>query len=204
MSDDLRSRTVHEGQDWRLLLPPTWLTIPTEPEAGRQATAALLDRMLEGKHRDELIDFRVQFDQMMRKQLAQARKAGATHVHALSEPLADTPVSASVVVSPVATDGHPDELASVLNSVLGEAQGVVEHGFAEAGRHPALRRVRKAPLPPDLTDGKEIMATFVDYVVPTSDRSVLLLAFSTTTLQIEAEMVALFDAIASTLHQRRD
>lgn len=43
----------------------------------------------------------------------------------------------------------------------------------------------------------------VDYVVPTSDSSVLLLAFSTTTWQIEDELVALFDAIASTLHQSR-
>ncbi|MET0467848.1 MAG: hypothetical protein ABWZ87_03840, partial [Aeromicrobium sp.] len=196
-----RSRTVDPADDWRLLLPPTWLTIPTEPEAGRAAVARLIDRMLEGKPRDELIDFRVEFDRTFRRQLADAAKAGATHVHALSRPLAGVPVSASLTVSPLRTSGHPDELASALNMVLGDGAGVVEHGYTEAGSHPALRRVRRVPVPQDMTLGKEVLATCVDYVVPTSDRSVLMMSFSTTTWQIEEELVTLFDAIASTLHQ---
>ncbi|MCD9199314.1 hypothetical protein [Aeromicrobium wangtongii] len=196
-----RSRTVDPADDWRLLLPPTWLTIPTEPEAGRVVVSRLIDRMMEGKPRDALIDVRVELDRTLRRQLADAARAGATHVHALSEPLAGVPVSASLTVSPIRTPGHPDELASALNLVLGDGHGVLEHGYAQAGSHPALRRVRRVPVPQDLTHGKELMSTCVDYVVPTSDRSVLLLAFSTTTWQIEEELVALFDAIASTLHQ---
>jgi hypothetical protein len=196
-----RSRTIDSADDWRLLLPPTWLTIPTEPEAARAAIARLIDRMLEGKPRDEMIDFRVEFDRMLRRQLADAARAGATHVHALSQPLAGVPVSASLAVTTVTTPGHPDELASALSRVLGDGAGVVEHGYTDAGSHPALRRVRRVPVPQDLTLGKEVLATLVDYVVPTSDRSLLLLTFSTTTRQIEEELVTLFDAIASTLHQ---
>lgn len=204
---EARSRRVSDGDDdgleWRLLLPPTWITIPTEPEAGRIAVARLIDQMLEGKPRDELIDVRVEIDRMLRRQLADAAKTGATHVHALSRPLAGAPVSASLTVSTVRTPGHPDELASALNLVLGDGEGVVEHGYADAGEHAALRRVRHVPVPPDLVRGRELMATCVDYVVPTSESSVLLLAFSTTTWQIEDELVALFDAIASTLHRGR-
>lgn len=196
-----RSRTIDPADDWRLLLPPTWLTLPTDPDAGRAAVSRLIDRMLEGKPRDELIDVRVEIDRMLRRQLADAAKAGATHVHALSQPLAGVPVSASLTVATVSTPGHPDELASALNRVLGDGEGVVEHGYTEAGDHPALRRVRRVPVPQDLTLGKEVLATLVDYVVPTSDRSLLLLSFSTTTWQIEEELVTLFDAIASTLHQ---
>lgn len=196
-----RSRRVEDEGDWRLLLPPTWITLPTEPEAGRTAVARLIDRMLEGKPRDELIEVRVEMDRMLRSQLADAARAGATHVHALSRPLAGAPVSASLTVSPVRTSGHPDELASALSTVLGQAEGIVESGYADAGKHPALRRVRRVPVPRELTNGEDLTATCVDYVVPTSDRSVLLLAFSTTTWQIEDELVALFDAIASTLHQ---
>lgn len=203
-----RSRPVGTGDgdgddQWRVLLPPTWVTLPTEPEAGRAAVARLIDRMMEGKPRDELIDVRVEIDRMLRQQLADAARTGATHVHALSQPLAGAPVSASLTVSTVRTPGHPDELASALNLVLGDGEGVVEHGYAEAGGRPALRRVRHLPVPVELTRGRELSATCVDYVVPTSDSSVLLLAFSTTTWQIEDELVALFDAIASTLHRGR-
>ncbi len=205
MSEDTarttHSRRIEQAEDWRLLLPPTWVTIPTEPEAGRVAVSRLIDRMLEGKPRDELIDLRIELDRMLRAQLADAARAGATHVHALSRPIAGVPVSASLTVSPVRTSGHPDELASALNMVLGQAEGVIESGYADAGKHPALRRVRRTPVPPELTRGKDLKATCVDYIVPTSDRSLLLLSFSTTTWQIEEELVALFDAIAATLHQ---
>lgn len=196
-----RPRAVDDLDGWKVLLPPSWITIPTETEAGRLAVARLADRMLEGMPRDEMIGFRVEFDQMMRRQLAQARKAGASHLHALAEPLAGVPVSASLTVAPVKVAGHPDELAPALEAALGTAEGVLETGSARAGRHPALRRVRRAPVPEEIAGDQARESVCVDYVVPTSERSVLLMTFTTLTLEVAEEVVVLFDAIASTLHQ---
>lgn len=191
---------VHTEDGWRIMLPPGWVTLPTEREQGHAAVKRLLDRSLAGKPRDELIDTRVQLDRLLRRQLGDARRAGAQHLHSSYEPVRDRHVSASLLTVPIRTHDS-DQIASELNHVLGEAQGVVENGYTDAGGHPALRRVRRRPMKlSDHPDEPEVTGTSVDYVVQLPDKSLLVMVFTTVTDELHRELVVLFDAIADTLH----
>lgn len=193
-------RPVTPVVGWQVLLPPGWVTLPTEREASRKAISALLDRAFEGKPRDELIQARIELDRGLRKQVAEAGRAGASFVHSLTRPIRGLPVSASMIAVPVAT-GDPDELAMTLSQVLGSAEGVVENGHVELGNEtPALRRVRREVMTlGGGVDEPQLQGTFVDYIVPVAEDSILVMTFSTTTEAVHRELVVLFDAIASTL-----
>lgn len=194
-------RSIEAAGDWRVLLPPGWITLPTEKDAAAKAISRLIDSALQGKPRDELIDVRIQLDRALREQARKAEKAGAKYLHALIHPVRGVPVSASLITSQVASR-DPDELAAVLSTMLGEATGVVENGYTDVGDLGALRRVRRAMTPIDPADpSTEHMATFVDYIVALDDSRVLVMAFSTGTEPIHEELIALFDAIAATLHR---
>ncbi|MGI9155899.1 MAG: hypothetical protein ACR2FG_04590 [Marmoricola sp.] len=193
-------RAVDTVSGWRVLLPPGWSTFPTEPEAARKAISSFLDRVFEGKPRDELAPARIELDRALRQQAREAAKAGARYLHALTRPIRGLPVSATMLAVPVQS-GNPDELASALSHVLGAASGVVENGHVDAGDLPALRRVRREPIAlGGAPDDPEQMATHVDYVVLLPDQSLLVLAFSTMTEPVHRELVVLFDAIAGSLH----
>jgi hypothetical protein len=192
-------RQTRTGAGWSLLLPPEWTTLPTEPEAARAAIRRLIDRAFEGKPRDELVKARIEIDTLLREQVAQARKAGASHVHALTEPIRGMPVSATLIGVPVDVRGD-DDLLDALTEVLGSAEGVVESGEDTIGGMFALRRVRRRRGRLDEAgEGPEVTSTHVDYVVPISADRLLVLAFTTSTEQLHEELVVLFDAIASTL-----
>ena len=193
-------RAIVDAAGWRVLLPPGWTTLPTEREAGREAVRRLLDRMVQGRPRDELAPLRIELDRTMRRQLAEARNQGATHLHALTEPVRGLPVSASLVTTTVRT-GDPEEIASAVSAVLGAAEGVVDHGNVDIGPMGALRRVRRVSRAVDPAPDKEQQLTHVDYVVPVDTECVLVLAFTTSTEPIWRDLVALFDAIATTLHR---
>lgn len=187
------------GAGWTVMLPSSWVTLPTDPEAARPVIKRLLDRTFEGKPRDELAPHRIRLDQGLRRQCAAAREMGADHVHALAEPVRGMPVSATLIGVPL--DLAPDDdLLDALTHVLGGAEGVVESEETEAAGHYALRRVRRAPtrLDDDPTS-PEVMATHVEYVVALPDDSLLVLAFSTTTEPVHRQLTVLFDAIAQTL-----
>jgi hypothetical protein len=195
-TEEMRRTT---GQGWTLLLPSTWSTIPTDPEAGRPVIRRLIDRSFEGKPRDELVQQRIQLDQLMRRQCAAAAALGASHVHALTEPVRGYPVSATLIGVPmqVPADG---ELLDALTEVLGSSEGVVAAGETEVGGLFALRRVRRALGRLDEDPGSpEVMTTHVEYVVALPDESLLVLAFTTSTEPVHEVLVPLFDAIASTL-----
>lgn len=184
---------------WTVLLPSSWVTLPTDPDAARPVIKRLLDRTFEGKPRDELAPHRIRLDQGLRRQCAAARRMGARHVHALAEPVRGIPVSATLVGVPL--DLPPDDdLLDALTAVLGAAQGVVEAEEVEVNGMFALRRLRRAPtrLDEDPTS-PEVMGTHVEYVVALPDETLLVLAFTTTTEPVARELVVLFDAIASTL-----
>lgn len=199
MSGD--ERAIEAAGDWRVLLPPGWISLPTEQDAAAKAISRLIDSALKGKPRDELIDMRIQLDRALREQARRAAKAGAAHLHALIRPVHGLPVSASLLTSQVRSR-DPDELAAVLSTMLGEATGVVESGYTDLGDLGALRRVRRALTAIDPSDpSTEHMATFVDYIVAIDDTRVLVMAFSTGTEPIHEELIVLFDAIAATLHR---
>lgn len=195
MGEELRTT----GDGWTVMLPRTWVTIPTEPDAARPVINRLLDRTFDGQPRDELVHHRIRLDRGLRRQCASARDMGAEHVHALAEPVRGLPVSATLVGVPL--DLTPDaDLLDALTEVLGSAEGVVESEESEAAGHYALRRVRRAPtrLDDDPTS-PEVVATHVEYVVALPDDSLLVLAFSTTTEPVHQQLILLFDAIAQTL-----
>ncbi|MGZ4591013.1 MAG: hypothetical protein ACXV2I_09530, partial [Actinomycetes bacterium] len=192
-------RETRAEAGWSVLLPPGWTTLPTEPEAARAASKRLIDRMFEGKPRDELVTARIEIDTLLRRQVDQAREAGASFVHALTEPIRGVPVSATLIGVPVQVRTG-DDLLDALTEVLGTADGVVESGEDTIGGTFALRRVRRRRGRLDEgVDGPEVTSTYVDYVVPLSADRLLVLAFSTSTDQLRDELVVLFDAIASTL-----
>lgn len=192
-------RTYAED-DWRIMLPPGWVTLPTEREAAGAAVKRLLDKMMEGKPRDELVQARIALDRTLREQLGNARRAGADHLHALMRPIRDRYISASLITVPVTTHDS-DSLASTLHSVLGEAVGVVENGYAEAGKYPALRRVRRYPTKlGDAPDEPTLTATNVEYVVQLPEDQLLLMVFSSVTEPVHEQLIVLFDAIANSLH----
>lgn len=90
MSDDLPSDRRLLGS-WRMVFPPGWVSIPTEPERSRRTIDALLDRTFRGQHRDELIQVRVGMDRRIRELVADARDKGISHVHFLAEPIRGGP-----------------------------------------------------------------------------------------------------------------
>jgi hypothetical protein len=195
------AKPVTAAGAWRIMLPPGWVTIPTDREAAARKIGQILDTALSGKPRDELIHFRIELDRSLRLQIRDARRSGATHVHALVRPIAGLPVSASFSTVPVDSP-DVDELALALSAVLGEAEDVVELGHVDLQDRGALRRIRRTPGMVSTGQGnRQIITTFVDYVVPLDDTSVLVFAFSTSTEPVHEELVTLFDAIVTTLHR---
>jgi hypothetical protein len=189
------------SQAWRIMIPPGWTTIPTDPTRAEAAIKRFLDDSLRGKHRDELIMARIEVETGLRDQIADARTSGARAVHVLTEPFRNVPVTASLVVSQVAV-APDDDLAEALEEVLGESDGVVEVGECEIAGLPALRRVRR-----EADDELEERTgrvgagarTLVDYVVFIDGATILVMAFATSTPQVANELVQLFDAMAGTL-----
>lgn len=186
---------------WRVLLPPGWVTLPTEPEAARRAIAGLLDSMLAGKSRDELVSVRVELDRTLRAQTADAAKVGASYIHALARPIRGLPVSASLVSVAVPTSDI-DGVASAIAAVLGGGEGVVEHGHVDLSSGlPAIRRVRQDRTSLDgLADSPQLVGTWVDYVIPIDDETLLVMVLGTTSEQVHRELIFLFDAIVDSLH----
>jgi hypothetical protein len=195
------SRPHQAYGDWRILLPPGWATLPTEREAAAAAVRRLLDQVMEGKPRDELVGLRIDLDRRLRRQLGDARRAGASYLHALMKPIRDRPVSASLIVVPIESP-DTDAVAQTLHHVLGDAVGIVDNGYSHAGGRPALRRVRRYRTRlGDSPDEPEVTTTSVEYVVQLSESSMLLMVFSTMTDQVHEQLVVLFDAIADSLHE---
>lgn len=92
--------------------------------------------------------------------------------------------------------------AGRVHAMFGAAAGIVEIGYADLADRGALRRVRRWRAPQEVTGAAAPQTvTSVDYVVPLHDRSVLVMAFSTLTEPVHRELVALLDAIATTLHR---
>ncbi|MBE7324228.1 hypothetical protein IEQ44_06150 [Nocardioides sp. Y6] len=196
------NRTTRTADSWQIMLPPGWVTVPTDPEKSRAAVHAVGARLVRDKHRDELVKARIEVEQTLMAQVEQARKQGAAAVHSLVEPIRGVPVSASLVVTEL-TLPTDEEMKSGLAQVFGNAVGVLENEQVEiAGLH-GLRRRRRAPmeLPEGTPADMEAWETHLDYVLATGPDDYLLLNYATVTDPIADELVVLFDAITSTLHR---
>ena len=185
---------------WELLFPPGWAALPTDPQRAPEAIRRMLDRAFAGRHRDELAPLRIDIDRQLRAMTARAWEQGARSLHALTEPVAGRPVAASLLITPLQIAEGVDE---DVVSLLGDADGVLEHGRVEVGGRPALRRHRRAPARVEVAGaGHDAWQTTVDYVIDLDDAHLLVLTFTTTTDEVSGPLRALFDAIASTLRQR--
>lgn len=198
MNTQERSVVVVPG--WRVVIPVGWISLPTDPERAPGAIRRLVDTAFEGKPRDELISTRIEIEQMLRRQCADAHQQGAAYLHSLFEPVAGAPVSASLTATEFTVE-DTDSLANTLMATFRENDATAEIGFVDVGAHGALRRVRDDVVT-DLYPGQETpVATLgVDFVVRLDQTRFGLLTFTSTTTPLRDELVFLFDAIAGTLH----
>lgn len=188
------------GWQWRLLLPPGWVTFPVEGEPARAAVRRALDDVFAGQPRDQVAPLRIEADRALRDVLAQARDAGATAVHALVRPVRGMPVSASLTVAVVPLVPDQEGMSAELSAALGHGDDVVESGGGTVDGLPALRRRRRWKGAVDTVSAEEVWQTAVDWLVPTPDGDELLvLTFATLTDTVADELVTLFDAITSSL-----
>lgn len=189
------------GQRWQVLLPGGWTSLPTAQGEAPRAIRRTVDRVLRGKPRDELVGFRVEVERGLVELVDQAREQGASRVHLLLEPVAGVPVSASLVVAELT---HTDDaaLAEAVAVVLGGGEGVVHTSQVVLGDRPALRRVRRTLESAAPEAVEPTWHTRVDYAVDTASGELLLLVFATSTDALATPLVAMFDAIAGTLHRR--
>lgn len=186
---------------WDLLIPAGWASLPTSV-AGRQAAIRrVTDRMMRGQARDQLVRARIEIERSLLSQLESARQQGASVVHALVEPIAGMPVSASLSVAEL-TITHGEDVTEGVLGMLGRNDGVVEHGPVEIGGCPAIRRRRRHRVPEVEDDeGAELWATTLDVVVKVAPDTLLVLTFVTTTDPVADALVAVFDAIAASLRR---
>lgn len=200
----LRDVAVSAGATWTLLLPPSWVSLPTEPDTGRAAVKRVLDRRLSHLPRDQVAPARIELDRMLRGLLADAHDAGATAVHALVELVRGMPVSASLAVTVAPLPGAGLDTRA-LAGVLRDGGDVQESDARLLGDLPALRRRRRwhDVVPQTGTREVAVWHTGVDWVVPSPDGDeVLVLTFTTMTEPVVEELVVLFDAIAGSLDLR--
>lgn len=187
-----------EIRQWGLMLPAGWSTLSTSTASRSADVRRMTNRMMRGRSRDELVQVRIDVERTMAEQLESAYRNGATEIHVLTEPIAGTPVSASLTVAPLTLTQEQDVVDAVLQA-LGAGEGVVEHGTTELAGQPAIRRRRRYPIRDAETAG-EAWATAVEYVVETDPDTLLVLTFTTTTDLVADALVALFDAMAGSLH----
>lgn len=197
-------RTISAPGAYRLVLPSGWFTLDTDPNVRERDITRLLDRQFRGTPRDELITLRIELDQRLRRDVARAAERGATQIHALVDPLAGLPITATLVVAQLFA-GPDGSLDAQLKSLLGEAVGVMENDAVEVAGLPALRRVRRAEEPVTEDEGAPVLwHTHVDYVVQADPDRLLALSFVTSTDEVSEPMILVFDMIAATLHRDGD
>lgn len=198
--------------DYTLLLPPGWARLPTGPAAAAAVTR-LVNRRFQSVQADKRDVIRRRVRREIIAMLDRAEAAGGIEVHMLVDPVRGQAVSAACLASYVtsASPGRALTAADLLPEIEAEGARVT---LATVGGGDAVRRFYVTEASPELagldpataSNDVESMqaalprATHVDYVVPVpgSDGH-LLLAFSTATGEVVDELVALFDAMATTL-----
>lgn len=189
------------GADWRwsLLLPPNWVTLPVEAEAGRTAIRRLLDRRMAHLPRDRVAPARRRMQAELRSLLAEARQAGATTLHAHVGLIRGVPVSATCAVSLVRGAADDPRLIAEVALVFGRGDDVVEVDVRPVAGVPAVRRRRQGRVPVSGSRGG-CPSTSLDWVVALPDGGgALVLSFGTLTAPVADELVTVFDAIVQSL-----
>lgn len=199
MADTSRSLVMDSG--WKIILPPGWITLPTSASRRDAAIRSFVDAQMRGRARDELIRERIELERRLREDLSRAALAGVTQVHSLVEPVAGVPVTASLLVADIVVHAG-DDISAQIAALTGPDDSVVEVGEVALADAMALRRHRRhvGPLGED-PDAPDLWQTQVEYLVEAASDRILVLIFSTVTDLVAADLVALFDAMAATLHR---
>lgn len=197
------ARPARATDTWMLLLPPGWVSVPTDPEKARPAVRRAADAAMAGRARDELVQVRIEVERMLLDAVDQARRQGAAAVHTLVEPIRGIPVTASLIVSEISIGVGGGEAAEALQQMFAEAAGVQENGPVSVAGLDGVRRRRREqrPLSPEAPDSL-VWETHLDVVLAVGPEDLLLLHYVTVTDEIADQLVLLFDAITETLHRR--
>lgn len=189
------------AQDWQwfLLLPPNWVSLPVEAEAGREAVRRLVDRQTSHLPRDRVATVRRRMQRDLRALLAEAREAGASSLHAHLGLIRGVPVSGTCAVAHLRGATDDPRLVAELALAFGRDDAVVEVDVRPLAGLPAVRRRRRGSMPVEGT-GRPVPTTGLDWAVPLPDGGgALVLSFGTVTDPVADELVHLFDAIAGSL-----
>lgn len=189
-----------QAVDLRVGVPATWLEIDLDPGT----RAASFERLVAARGQAAMAAgmSRAQLVGTLETIASRAEAAGATYAALYSDVIQGVAVSASLVASVVDGNGPPPPpgadattVAQALQQLLSE-QGPAELHALPAG--PAVRVTRRldAPTPGGGTTPVENIRYFVP--LPGLERLVLL-EFSTPTLDLAETFGKLFDAIAATL-----
>jgi hypothetical protein len=199
------ARATRATATWMLLLPPGWVSIPTDPEQARAAVRRAADTAMRGAPRDELIQVRIEIERSLLESVEQARRQGAAAVHTLVEPIRGVPVTASLIVTELSLGlgGSDGEAARELQRAFADSVGVVDNAPVSVAGLDGVRRRRRLlrPLHPDAPD-VQAWETHLEYVLAVGPDDMLLLNYVTVTDEIADQLVLLFDAITETLHRR--
>lgn len=193
-------RVVRAGTEWGLVLPPGWASISTDPDRRRPDIKRAVDRQFRGSARDELVRVRIQVEQMLDRDVRKAADAGAGAVHALVDPVAGIPVSATLLITEMTVGANGDD-DSTLIDVIGSSDGVTEVTTTSVAGNPALRRVRRRLAEIEEGVGPEFWHTHLDILVEASPGELVVMSFATLTEPLVAQLLHVFDAIAGTLHR---
>lgn len=184
---------------WSLLLPPNWVSLPAEAEAGRTAVRRLVDRQTAHLPRDRVATVRRCMERDLRALLAEARDAGASSLHAHLGLIRGVPVSGTCAVSHLRGATDDPRLVAELALTFGRDDAVAEVDVRPLAGLPAVRRRRRGSMPVEGT-GRTVSTTGLDWAVPLPDGGgALVLSFGTVTDPVADELVQLFDAIAGSL-----
>lgn len=203
------SAEVDAPDGYDLLLPPGWSRVPLERTGARRFVRRMVEARAGDQPRDTVTAARVALERELVSVVDRAVDAGAVDLYMLAEERHGKPVAATLTVTYVpllGRDGALDlaELADRLRGTRGES------GVTDLPGGPAVRTVRTMAAPAGsetspadaATPDASIDVVVVDYVVPVPHASgtQLLMTFSSPNVVVQDAMVALFDAIASTLH----
>jgi hypothetical protein len=188
---------------WSLLLPPGWWHIPLDERRGQSVTA-LLDRQLASLPRDRVATLRREVEGELTQLVERAIANGAVEIYLNVDLIRGLPVAASCLVTVVPTGAATALPAAELAALMRERPGD-EVGVLEVAGAPAARVRRREPVTDadGLSSGELAITRLQVYVPVPHTTEMLLLSFSTPMDPIADAMVALFDAIAGSLHWRQ-
>lgn len=174
-----------------LVLPDGWWSLDLDPDATPSSAAALVEQQWRGV--DNAPHLKAQARAELLERAQDARDAGGSHLYLSVGRLGGVPLSAALLVCPLEAGG-PDALA-------GLAARHPDAAWVDLPAGRAVRRQWRQPARPSGADGAVTATTCLDLqlAVPGAEDRLLLLSFRTPLEPLAEPLVALFDAIASTL-----